>query len=263
MRRLALGFGLCCGVFLTTAPRAEAGPPIFDIGVPPCMDDTDCRFSAGAFCHPDGSCVDCLEDEHCDEGMTCDSFNECVFECRTSADCPRSQPHCDPSSTCQECLEDEHCERGEYCLASSTCELQACEPGTTFCLRGAVRQCVDNGSQSRLLEQCEGERECTVTERGAMCIPPGSDSSSGGGMGATTATPGDGTGPSGASTSGGGGASVTSTGSGGDDDGAAADTGVSDRGCAGCDLSPSRTGGVWALLLLLGVRRRRGRLRMQ
>ncbi|MEM7151665.1 MAG: hypothetical protein AAF799_02440 [Myxococcota bacterium] len=259
MRRLLLGSGLYCGSLFVAASPAIAGVPIFDIGNPPCTEDEDCFNDWAPYCDiPEGTCEECVEDEHCTEGMQCASHGECIFACRTDADCPPRQPHCDlDDSTCQACLEDAHCGRGEYCLASSTCEPQVCTPGETFCSRGAVRLCADNGGQSRFLEQCKGSLECAKTGRGAMCLPTGGDSSGGAGtVGSTGVAGDDGTGPESTSTS--GGPSLPNTGSttGSGGDGGQTDVGVSDRGCASCGLSGDRFGGAWALLLLVGLWRR-------
>jgi hypothetical protein len=102
-------------------------------GAPECTtetEETDC--SAGEFCSPVGTCVQCTSDEQCGTGLVCNNqLGLCESEnmCRTDDDCedPVNQT-CDPASRMciprpDPCTSDLHCGFAETCnVITGLCE---------------------------------------------------------------------------------------------------------------------------------------------
>lgn len=133
--------------------------------VPGCKSDRDCPDDL--HCKPDalphGFCLECLNDNHCDDGRCV--AGACVHACETADDCVglgALAPYCDSEDgVCVRCIDDSHCEIGQIC-ASNACvegcrsdrdcaEPLKCDPSAGA--NGVCVQCVDE-------QDCEGVLVC-------------------------------------------------------------------------------------------------------
>ncbi|MEM7156207.1 MAG: MYXO-CTERM sorting domain-containing protein [Myxococcota bacterium] len=240
-------------------------PPMLEIGgPPPCDFDVDCRWEERPFCHPDTQqCSECLGDEHCDEGWSCNPVGTCVDACETDEDCEgvNDQDTCDPATnSCVQCVTSDDCEAAEYCM-ESYCYNDHCEPGELICVGNTLMECLEDGGSISKYEECfpkciyneKGDDECQAKggddgfDTGDDGFPPATSGGepttgvhpTGGSMDGTTLPQGD---PM---------SSVTS------DSGDAG--GVSGRGCS-CRSdgdTPAAPWGGLGLVVLLALRRRR------
>ncbi|MEM7152578.1 MAG: hypothetical protein AAF799_07040 [Myxococcota bacterium] len=237
-------------------------PPMFEIGVAPSCDRmADCDiFPDRPHCDTNsGECVQCLGDEHCDEGWSCGERQICEDTCRSDDECEDigGRGVCNlETSTCLECTVDEHCPEPEFCLRGE-CEPDYCTPGQLLCLGPAILQCAANGATTTELQICE--HSCVMLDGGkAECGPPpatsdGDTGASGDEAGAT----GSSTGASGSTF--GGSTGDGSTGSTPATTGASQDDPAPSQGC-GCRNGSSPTGlGPWLLLFVAWLRPRDAR----
>jgi hypothetical protein len=93
----------------------------------PICDDGTCGFEEtcpGEQCNETSrQCVECLTDDHCDNGDFCDGAEQCIGDACYDGTAPCGGPdeYCDESQdACVECLIDEHCGPGYACF-SGTC----------------------------------------------------------------------------------------------------------------------------------------------
>lgn len=144
-------------------------PPVGDCGTPP-----QCPPSTPVFNAESCSCVGCLTDGDCGEGV-CTADNRCVTgngSCTSAQDCAAPTPACD-MGVCVECTSALECTiagTGDRCVAGvcSTCE---CEEGQVCDPQG---ECVDE-------LRCETDADCGQGRLAAgrchtdgTCYEPGS-----------------------------------------------------------------------------------------
>jgi len=155
-------------------------------------DPTDCRGPGlscqepNPACDPsDGTCVECVIDDDCDEGFECVE-NACLesVECRDDEDCLEpTLPACKLSTnTCVECTStnDEYCDGlGEVCDTENSLCVGClgnldCPPTDPLCSSGSCSPCVDNtpciGRTDK--EVCKTDTgECVFCVPGSGCPP--------------------------------------------------------------------------------------------
>ncbi len=130
---------------------------------------------SSGMCDGNGSCVQCLEDLHCDDGdacngleacsaqvctngpsPNCDDSNECTADtCDTGTGCANTPLAsgaactvgvCDGNGNCVECLADADCDDGNACNGLEICSSGQCSPGIEL-------DCDD-------ADVCNGEETC-------------------------------------------------------------------------------------------------------
>jgi len=126
--------------------------------------------SGGDVCDPaDGSCVACVDDADCDDGLFCNGAETCdtsgaAVACVSAGDpCAASPnaPQCDETADgCVECLTDAHCP------APETCQAGACAAPPVACTGDA--DCPDDGLF------CNGDEICDDSGPAAVCSHTGS-----------------------------------------------------------------------------------------
>jgi hypothetical protein len=117
------------------------------------VDPVDC---AGATPHEfDGSCVACLEDDHCPAAQNCNiKTGNCA--------CPGDQPHFD-GEACLACVENKHCPDGFSCdQGANACLELVCPEGSPYLYNGSCVECVTNG-------HCPGELTCRPQNHSCGC----------------------------------------------------------------------------------------------
>jgi len=135
--------------------------------------------SGGDVCDPaDGSCVACIDDADCDDGLFCNGAETCdtsgaAAACVSAGDPCAASPsasQCDEAADgCVECLTDAHCP------APETCQASVCAAPPVACTSDA--DCPDDGLF------CNGEEICDTSGSTAVCGHAGSPCA------ATPATP--------------------------------------------------------------------------
>ncbi len=83
-----------------------------------CRDDEQCQ--EGDHCSADNTCGECANDEHCDEGL-CNEAGRCV-ECVEDIDCGDDGGSCNDLGECVECADDADCGEGEVCIGGACFE---------------------------------------------------------------------------------------------------------------------------------------------
>lgn|GEM_PF-7107805 len=117
-----------------------------------CVSDGDCLAQGTGFgaCAPDGTCVECIDANDCDDGACVNQ--RCVAGCRSNDECGGDEPVCDVGAgDCVGCLESEDCTTSEAPLcdeAINTCveclESSQCDDGRLVCTDGACGACTDD-----------------------------------------------------------------------------------------------------------------------
>lgn len=144
-------FVLACGPLATDEPDT-----------PQCFSDDDCDRTWESFCSTSGqTCVQCLEDAHCDRGF-CNETGRCEVECVSHDACAGA---CDFNlGVCVACTEDAHCD------GDLLCEDQSCIPGCTQnedCSQGYCDM------DSKLCVACLEDAHCSGDElcSSGTCLP--------------------------------------------------------------------------------------------
>ena len=242
-------------------------PPMLEIaGPPPCSSDRDCPWEEQPFCHPDTEqCSECLVDEHCNEGWSCNANGICFDYCETDEDCEgrNDQSTCDTTTNeCVQCLSSDDCPADEYC-SDRYCYADHCEPGELICLGNTLMECLEDGGSTAKFEDCfpkcirneNGDDEC-LPKGGDGGLDTGGDGTPPGTTGSTATTGPDPTSSGNPATSGATTPQGDSTGDAASGSGGAG--GVSGRGCS-CTTDgdePTLPWGGLGLLVLLAIRRR-------
>ena len=163
-----------------------------------CENHSDCTKDFASYCSPEEECVECVENEHCEEGYICTDDFVCeevhVTEgCTSHDDCAESGArYCDlASGDCVECVENEHCEEGYICADDFACEevdvTEECtshddcaESGAQYCdlASGDCVECVENEhweegyicadefvcEEEDVTEECTSHNDCTESD---------------------------------------------------------------------------------------------------
>lgn len=133
-------------------------------GVPPC---------AGGYCIEPGTCVACLEDEHCQDESFCNGPEVCAQN-----QCVPGNPACGNGSTCLEqtqqcvgCVAAADCDNGNFCDGLETCGVNnECVPGGDPCSPALphCREFDDTCVQCVVDEHCPEETPACLN---GTCVP--------------------------------------------------------------------------------------------
>ncbi|TVR05113.1 MAG: hypothetical protein EA398_00250 [Deltaproteobacteria bacterium] len=137
-----------------------------------CDDDEACEGTLDR-CEPvSGLCVQCLDQDDCAEGRSCQS-GFCVRDgcsrdeqCEADEVCDRDTRECVPRG----CERDRDCLGGEVCRDGACRPVQdsACTPDTARCEDGAVLRCDSTGTRE-VVERCTASQTCVQDGSNARC----------------------------------------------------------------------------------------------
>ncbi len=166
-------------VLLSSVPWLLACPTFHDDELYACRADRDCPDAMPCDTAA-GRCVECLEDEHCEDGELCIdlSCGPCTVHEQCTAE---GAPWCeDGGGECVECLEDEHCEEGWSCVngaCTPECEDAGdcagtgrphCNEDLGICQECLEHQsCVDNDDGR---DWCNEDAECVECLEHQNCV---------------------------------------------------------------------------------------------
>lgn len=145
----------------SSSPRSS--PPKKDI-YPECYIDDDCPNAH--YCRQGlGTCVQCLNDSHCNDGIFCNGREICFNSicmpgprpCSSDTLCSEETTTCESIAPPPECLTDDDCDDGLYCNGAERCREGVCESGNPAC--------------SDSLTCDEQEQQCYRLQT-AQCYPP-------------------------------------------------------------------------------------------
>lgn len=155
-----------------------------------CGDEATCNADADTCeCNDDtlvydpetSSCVACVADADCDDGITCNGTEMCVEgactagedQCGDEATCNPDADTCvcddgvsywhEASETCVACLTDLHCDDGQACNGLETCVDNACEAGTPI-------DCGDNATCSDPDGTCVCDEGYHMDDMSGLCV---------------------------------------------------------------------------------------------
>ncbi|HPB95804.1 MAG TPA: hypothetical protein PKW66_07810 [Polyangiaceae bacterium] len=153
-----------------------------------CKTSSDCAAPSAVCDVENGTCVQCLNDTHCDGGARCIS-NRCVAPtgCTSSLDCVNvpHAPICDPSSqNCVPCVGPEDCSGTADCIKNQCVPYHACQtsldcPPNQVCasLLGRCVECETDfdcptdhvclGNSCEVRTPCVSDTQCTP--QGKLC----------------------------------------------------------------------------------------------
>ncbi len=116
----------------------------------------------GLYCdEASGSCVQCLSDAHCDNGLFCDGQETCneYGQCESGDEPCDGYDYCvEESDSCANCLSDDDCDNGLFCDGQETCNSGACIDGTAPCT--ADQECDEDADECVTLAECQTDDDC-------------------------------------------------------------------------------------------------------
>jgi len=158
-------------------PTCDPATPLCSTLVDRCVEcelDSDCgsviATVGGAYCDPvTFTCVACLENSHCDDGLACNGLetcqaNTCIsgmpVDCDDSFACT-TDTCVEPGGSCLHTPVDSICDNGDVCDGQERCDLSVgCVPGTALnCIDGV--SCTD--------DSCDAQTGCVNTPNDAHC----------------------------------------------------------------------------------------------
>jgi Cys-rich repeat protein len=151
---------------------ADGGPPL---APGTCRENSDCSGATPACLQGAQRCVPCTSDEHCAEGMVCDSANFRCVQCIEPTDCGPDAV-CDTSlQRCYQCMHAADCHDPVKSTCSSRRECvdcedkQGCAAPTPVCNGNSCVECINDND-------CSGTRpRCTTDNRCVECLARNGD----------------------------------------------------------------------------------------
>jgi hypothetical protein len=143
--------------------------------VTPCSSGLACNLQTGACEAPKGLCGTCIDDDACQQGLTCGqigSSKKCVKTCAQNTDCPTDNtctngaciPNAGRCDACQGACGGDT----PYCV-ESTATCAACGPGVP-CANGASCNLQTNTCSQNSGGACTVDMECLGNPAGNYCV---------------------------------------------------------------------------------------------
>ncbi|MEE9293583.1 MAG: thrombospondin type 3 repeat-containing protein [Phycisphaerae bacterium] len=128
-----------------------------------CGSDSDCTDPTTPRCNTDtGTCVECVTDPHCDDGLFCNGAETCADGvCQAGANPCQQGEACDEAARCFDCVTAADCDDEVQCTVDD------CDAGGAGCTNtpAAVGAPCDDQDACTETDQCDGEQNCAGADK--------------------------------------------------------------------------------------------------